>query len=237
MSWILGLDTSSTELNLCLSLDAVPQVSCTRYIQNSHAEYIAHAFRYCLSTCNIKAYDISSAGVTAGPGSFTGLRIGISFIKGLFLDQATSIVPISSLHCIAEAFTEFQGDIAVIMDARQNNVFTALFNRSQRTLTRISPDTCIPFEDVFSLYPSTTPILFENLGIKKSTLLHTLQKQFTVHEANSPILQRGAACVRICATTDPKSCICVHALDLVPVYLQNSYADEKKNLPPLGINR
>lgn len=93
--------------------------------------------------------DIDAFAITAGPGSFTGVRIGVSLVKGLAFGRKAPCVSVSTLEALAENLRGISGIIVPCMDARRAQVYTALFTSDGKNLTRLSPDAAIPLSELF----------------------------------------------------------------------------------------
>ena len=78
-----------------------------------------------------KIEDLSRIALVAGPGSFTGLRIGMAFVKGIHAALGTEIVTITSLELISRALAAGRRRICPMIDARKNEVYTALYEYGQ----------------------------------------------------------------------------------------------------------
>ena len=81
----------------------------------------------CLKTCGMTCADIDLYGVNAGPGSFTGLRIGLAAVKGLAFPRETLCAPVSTLEALAAAYTG-EGTVLCALDARRAQVYSAAFD-------------------------------------------------------------------------------------------------------------
>ncbi|MEG1995989.1 MAG: tRNA (adenosine(37)-N6)-threonylcarbamoyltransferase complex dimerization subunit type 1 TsaB, partial [Oscillospiraceae bacterium] len=97
---------------------------------------------------NLKIEDVDAFAVSVGPGSYTGLRIGISAVKGLALATNKPCIAVSTLHALALNVSLFDGVICAVMDARCNQVYCALFNSNANELQRITNDEAIPIEEL-----------------------------------------------------------------------------------------
>jgi tRNA threonylcarbamoyladenosine biosynthesis protein TsaB len=84
--------------------------------------------------------DISRLAVTVGPGSYTGLRIGLSFVKGLAMPQNIPCVGVSTLHALAYNLASRDGRVLSVLDARAGQVYAALFEIQSGIVTRLTPD-------------------------------------------------------------------------------------------------
>lgn len=227
MSWILGIDTSSAELSLGLLKDGKPFFSCSRYARNSHAEHITNAMNLLLESSGIEPADINYVGIAVGPGSFTGLRIGVSFLKGFFLDSNTPVLPISSLHSMAESFNNGYVPITAIMDARQDRIFCARFKRDKSSLNRITDDEIIPLTQSSKIVKTEDTILIDTLGHKKSTVPHFFNEKQNKYLTDNTYLQRGLACASIAHKSINTIDVWEKPKDILPNYMQASYAEMK----------
>ena len=93
----------------------------------THSEKLIPLINQCFSACNIAAKDVDIFACVNGPGSFTGLRIGISTANALAQSTGKDIIGVTSLETLAYAFNRFEGIIIPMIDARNDNVFTAIF--------------------------------------------------------------------------------------------------------------
>lgn len=102
-----------------------------------------------LHTANLRLKDVDCFAVSVGPGSFTGLRIGISAIKGISLAENKPCVAVSSLEAIAYNFIYTNTIVCAVIDARCNRFFTAIFKCSKDgTIKRLSEDKVLSYEEI-----------------------------------------------------------------------------------------
>jgi len=88
--------------------------------------------------------DIDGFAVAIGPGSFTGLRIGLSTVKGLVYGSDAPVVGLPTLHAVAARVDDFDGFICPLLDARKKEVYAALFHKAGERLERASEDVVAP---------------------------------------------------------------------------------------------
>ena len=103
---------------------------CTRCYLDAgmtHSETILPLIDNCLKFCHLTCADIDVYGVNAGPGSFTGLRIGLAAVKGLAFPRETLCAPVSTLEALAAAHTG-EGTVLCALDARRAQVYSAAFD-------------------------------------------------------------------------------------------------------------
>ena len=101
-----------------------------------------------LKTLKLDFSDIDAYAVTVGPGSFTGVRIGVSLVKGLAFNQDKPCIEVSTLEALAENLSPLDGIISPCMDARRGQVYNALFECRDGILTRLTPDRAISTEEL-----------------------------------------------------------------------------------------
>ena len=97
-----------------------------------------------LKSLRIDFSDIGAFAVTVGPGSFTGVRIGVSLVKGLAFGKNLPCVPLSTLEALAENLRGLDAIIVPCMDARRSQLYTAIFLSDGEDMKRITEDLAIP---------------------------------------------------------------------------------------------
>ena len=94
--------------------------------------------------------DIEAFACNVGPGSFTGVRIGVSLVKGLAFEKKLPCVPVSTLEALAEGLAPLNGILCPCMDARRGQVYNALFRYENGVLCRLTPDRAILLSDLLT---------------------------------------------------------------------------------------
>lgn len=112
---------------------------------NTHSETILPAMQFLLGSLKLTAADLDLFALSAGPGSFTGVRIGTATVKGLAFGLGKPCVGLSSTECLAENLRDLdEGAILCpLLDARRKSVFNALFTVKDGSLVRLCPDRLI----------------------------------------------------------------------------------------------
>lgn len=95
-----------------------------------------------------KASDLDAIAVTVGPGSFTGVRIGVATVKGLAFNDSVPCIPVSTLEAIAYNFTNENAVVCAVMDARRMQFYNAIFKIGQGSVERLCPDRAISLDDL-----------------------------------------------------------------------------------------
>lgn len=146
MSAILAIETSTLTASVALIRDG-QLVLANESGVNTHSETLLTLVDECLRAGSLALGDLATIAIGAGPGSFTGLRIGMATAKGLCFAADVSLTPVSSLaalaydclpHCNEESV------IAAVLDARRKEIFVALFTRKGDTLIAIGDERVLP---------------------------------------------------------------------------------------------
>ena len=101
-----------------------------------------------LKQCGKTVGDVTAVAVAEGPGSFTGVRIGVAAAKGFAWGGKLPCYGVSTLEAMAESFGAWQGYVCPCMDARRSQVYNALFYVNQGNMERVSPDRAIALAEL-----------------------------------------------------------------------------------------
>ncbi len=140
---ILAVDTAGKSAGVALLEDDRLLYECYLDAGFTHSETLLPMIDAALRTLHLTCADIDLYGVTAGPGSFTGLRIGLAAVKGLAFAQNTPCAPVSTLEALAAVHTG-EGTVVCALDARRSQVYWAAFDLAAHT--RLVPDAAAPAE-------------------------------------------------------------------------------------------
>ncbi len=148
---VLGIDTSAIVSTCAIcELGDEPKVIASGSLNTklTHSQTLVPFMENLLNGANISLADIDVFAVSAGPGSFTGLRIGVSAIKGMAFANNKPVRSVSTLLGIAHNFTVTDGIICAVMDARCNQVYNALFRIQNGIVMRLCDDRAIFIDDL-----------------------------------------------------------------------------------------
>lgn len=227
MTYTLGIDTSSFELGVGIYCDHRPIASFSRFITNSHAEHLGPCVDFVLKNAGIKPLDINRLGVVVGPGSFTGLRIGIAFVKGFCFERTIAVAALSSLE-VAAAAVGLKGQFWVAFDARRDEVFAARFENDHGTLRRLTEDRLMTAATFYEQQTAEGTIVTDSLGYAKSTIFTNSCPGNSRFSLEEHAVQRGLAAARLAAFLDESSPSWASPIDVLPHYLRISAAEEKR---------
>ena len=114
----------------------------------THSQTLMSMAEDLLRACGKTAADVSAVAVAAGPGSFTGVRIGVAAAKGFAWGKELPCYGVSTLEAMAEHLGLWQGYVVPTMDARRDQTYTALFRADGGKLTRLTPDQAISYGEL-----------------------------------------------------------------------------------------
>ncbi len=149
----LAIDTSNSSGSIALMKKSELLFSSYFNIKITHSETLMPEIDRALSLCNLSTENIDAIAIAIGPGSFTGLRIGLSTAKGIAYAHQLPIIPISSLKIVAMNYYNCGKDILVMQDAKMKEVYVALYSSN---LEEIIAPMCINPKDVIQLIKNPT---------------------------------------------------------------------------------
>ena len=167
---ILLINTALTEASVGLCVDGVLIDQITNDIQKEHATFLHPAIELLCKRNNIDLGALKAVSVINGPGSYTGLRVGLAAAKGICFAKETPLICINTLEWIAYGNKEnTQGLIAPMIDARRMEVFTAVYDKNMKQI--MPPTNMILDENSFGGLLDANQILFVGDGSSKWQLI------------------------------------------------------------------
>lgn len=145
---ILAVECSAKAASAAIGLDGELYA---HYFQNNgqtHSRSIMPMVQDMLKCSGKRLEDVDAIAVAVGPGSFTGLRIGIAAVKGMAWAADKPCIAVSTLEAMAEQVSFFDGVICCAMDARRGQVYNALFETEKGNLKRLTPDRAISLQEL-----------------------------------------------------------------------------------------
>ena len=195
----------------------------------THSEQLLPMAEQALKTTHLTVDDVSLLSCTLGPGSFTGVRIATSMIKGFALGKDIPAVGVSTLHSLAQNLMPLCGIFCPVMDARREQVYTALFSSDGKTLTRLTEDTAISLEELAKKLEaySELPIYFVGDGYE---ITHRYMQNTAVKAKETPmaLIWQNAASTAILAEKLYSEGKGVSAKELMPTYLRLPQAERER---------
>ena len=166
MSLILNIDTALDTASVCLSEDGNVLESSFSENQKDHASWLHTEIAELLQKSGHQIKDLNAVAVSIGPGSYTGLRVGMAAAKGFCYALQIPLITVNSLKIIAFAVKEEAIDIICPMiDARRMEVFAAVYDKDLRE--KVSPYAMVVDEKSFASFLLSGKVLFCGNGVKK----------------------------------------------------------------------
>lgn len=239
--YILSVDTTAKTASAAVSTvkdgNVFPLCDARLNSTLTHSESILPMIDFCLKNAGVPLSEIDVLAISAGPGSFTGVRIGIATIKGLaFGSENVKCVPVSSLEALCENVSDEQRGnvICACMDARRNQFYNALFSANGKgSIKRLCEDRAVSAEDLYcelSENYSGRKIVLVGDGALLAYKLFSSYDGFSdmkITPVRSDRLLQDASSVARCACRNIKNSVPAEKLN--PVYLRLSQAERERN--------
>ena len=145
---ILAFETSAKAASVALLENGKLLAESYQNTGLTHSQTLMVMTQDLIKQCGYAPADITHTAVAAGPGSFTGVRIGVAAAKGFAWGRQIPLWGVSTLEAMALGLGEYDGYICACMDARRNQVYNALFLAEKGALTRVSEDRAIALADL-----------------------------------------------------------------------------------------
>lgn len=219
---LLSVDSSAVTASAALTEDG--RIIKSEFINQglTHSETLLPLIERVMENCEYKNLD--AIAVTVGPGSFTGVRIGVSTVKGIAFTDSIPCIGISTLEAIAYNFADENAVICAVMDARRMQFYNALFKSEDGKIIRLCEDRAISLEDLKNdikqyhgkviIAGDGAELCFNHLELDNAALADE-EKRF----------QNGVGVAR--AAENKKA---IHSALLMPVYLRLSQAERELKL-------
>jgi len=174
MSYILHINTALETASVSLAIKGSVVSERQNGVQKEHAAFLHLAIDEMMQEAGIPLKDLAAVAVIHGPGSYTGLRVGMAGAKGICYALSLPLITINTLEWMVEACRNEDADLyCPMIDARRMEVFTALYNRS---LEEIKPPTALILDaESFATELETNKITFFGNGAEKFATLFSHQ--------------------------------------------------------------
>ena len=221
----LAIESSAKPASAAVMRDGV---LLGQYFQNSgltHSRTLFSMMQSLLKNLDLSASDIDLVAVARGPGSFTGVRIGVAAAKGFAWGAEVPVCGVSTLEAMAYSYEQENTVICPVMDARRGQVYNALFEYKDGKLQRCCEDRAVSLEELSTEVRSfEKPVTLIGDG---TDLTAEFLKDANIKFETSPTLFRyqTAFGVALAAPFSPQ----ISAIELEPFYLRPSQAERERN--------
>ena len=181
MAYILNIETATTNCSVSVAKDGKTIALKEDYDNGySHAEKLHVYIDEVLKEAQIERQQLDAIAVSKGPGSYTGLRIGVSAAKGLCFALDIPLIAVSTLEALAHQVKAENGLIIPMLDARRLEVYSAIFNSDYQEVRAIEAQ--VLDENSFSEYLKERKVYFIGNGVKKTMDLITNKNAVFIEE-------------------------------------------------------
>ncbi|KRQ87702.1 tRNA threonylcarbamoyladenosine biosynthesis protein TsaB [Caloramator mitchellensis] len=223
---VLAIESSSTVASVAVVTDE--KVEGEVYINNKlqHSVLLFPIIENLFKTLGIKVDDLDAVAVSGGPGSFTGLRIGVSAAKGIAQGRDLKFIGVSSLDALAFMQNSFDGVIVPMMDALRENVYTAIYKFENDELIKLHDYDALHIDELVEKLIEYDKVLFCGDAIKlHAEKLKNILKNIYLSK-NISTYPRAAAIGEI-ALKRLKDGISDNINTYSPIYIRKSQAERE----------
>ena len=222
---IVGIDTSGPAASCAVTVDGavVELIAMNRGL--THSETIMPALDQVMSAAGLNCDRIDCFAAVAGPGSFTGVRIGVCAAKGLAHAWNKPCARIDALEALAMNYQGFDGLACPILDARRGQVYCAAFDMKGGLPVRVLADGAMELTAFLELLPRDRRLVFLGDGLRvHEARIRELLSEAVIAPANLRDLRADAAC--LLAQARPEEWMEPRAL--TPIYLRAPQAERER---------
>ena len=221
---ILAFETSAKAASVALMQEGRIIGSCYQNTGLTHSQTLMVMAQDVLKQCGFAPAQVSHVAVAAGPGSFTGVRIGVAAAKGFAWGGQLPCCGVSTLEAMALWLGQSDGYICCAMDARRSQVYNAIFRAENGKMTRITEDRAISLEELCSeLAALDAPIYLVGDGsllCKKAFPAAILPPEHRMHQRAEGVAMAAKAAIDRGEICDGNA--------LTPNYLRLSQAERER---------
>lgn len=225
---ILALETSAKSVSAAVVENGA--VLCSAY-QNTgltHSRTLMPLVDGMLRAADLQMSDMELIAVAQGPGSFTGLRIGVSAAKGLAWTLDVPCCGVSTLLAMAQNLRHTEATVICAMDARRSQVYNALFRAKDGVLERLCDDRAIGLAELAEELKNDDSLKFVVGDGAKLCYTYLQQQGIACRMAPAALVMQNAVGVGLAAEELAAEGKTVSAHELVPVYLRLSQAERER---------
>ena len=224
---IVAIDTSGPLASCAVMKDGAIAHMIVMNQGLTHSETVMPALDACMAASSIDCSQADVFAAVAGPGSFTGVRIGVCAVKGLAHAYNKPCVAIDALETLAMNVQYFDGIACPILDARRGQVYCAAFDMKNGMPERVLADEAIEIGAFLEKLPADRKLIFLGDGLRVHTkfIREKLGERAVIAPANMREIHADAACLLAEAKMDEWK----EARLLTPIYLRIPQAERERN--------
>lgn len=225
---ILGLDTSGPACSCALVKDGALIQEALMNTALTHSETLMPAIERVMDGANVTMKDVDAIAVIAGPGSFTGVRIGVCAGRALSHANNIPVIRVNALEALAAGAPNNSGVVCPILDARRMQVYSAAFRTGKGGAPeRVIPDDARKLTDFIEMLPKDELLYFTGDGVPvhEKTIRDLLGERAQFAPVHARILRASSACF----LADIKRDEWTDWAHLTPIYLRAPQAERERN--------
>lgn len=228
----LAIDTSSMTASCAIVQDQKVVAEISTQHGKTHSQKIMPMIKTTLAMVDKQLKDVDLFAASVGPGSFTGIRIGVVTIKSLAYSLKRPVCGISTLEALAFTMPDYNGLISPMLDARNDQVYTAFYRKNNKQLEKIVDECGITIDEWLEKAKALNETLFV-LGDGFPVHHEKLRASLGDNLLNSPqgIFFPRASATALLAEEAYRDNRSVTPMELKPQYLRKSQAERMKDNP------
>jgi len=226
---ILALETSAKAVSAAVTEDGRVVAQAYQCTGLTHSRTLMPMVEAMLKNAELRPADCDAVAVACGPGSFTGIRIGVAAAKGLAFAAEKPAAGVSTLEAMARGAACMDGLLVCAMDARRNQIYNAVFEARDGVLTRLTPDRAIGLDELSKELGNSEKrkiIVGDGAALCYN---YFLEHQISCAMAPAHLVMQNAVGVGFAAEDMARSGLLVSAQELSPVYLRPTQAERLRN--------
>lgn len=226
---ILGIDSSGMVASAAVAADNTLVAEFTVNNKQTHSQTLLPMIDQVIQMSGIALQEIDAIAIAAGPGSFTGLRIGASTAKGLGLALDKPIVPVPTLEGMAYRLAGSNGLVCPMMDARRNQVYTGIYRVATDKLDVVADQKAVDVREILQeLAEYQEPVIFlgDGVPVYQEVIAECCQGEYQL--APLHLSRQSAAAVAALGEIYYRQGKTETAQEHRPVYLRKSQAERER---------
>lgn len=226
---ILGLDSSGIVASVAVVEDDILVAEYTVNYKKTHSQTLLPMLDEIAKMTELDLNTIDAIAVAAGPGSFTGLRIGSATAKGLGLALKKPLIAVPTVEGLAYNLYDTDGLICPIMDARRRQVYTGIYRFEEHRLVTVEDQMAVPMEEMIrKLNEYQQPVTFLGDGVPVFADMITEKLNVPYSFAPAHVNKQRAAAVAALGLIYYKEGRTQTAMEHIPDYLRVSQAERER---------
>lgn len=223
----LAIDTTSKFSSVAVLRDDMPVMELNFLAQDKLSSYLLPGIDFVLAGSQVKLTEVDLFGISVGPGLFTGIRIGLTTLKGMLSFRQKPITAVPSLKALACKCTAQDAAIVSIMDAKRGEVYLAVYAPEGEALGEILDPCLIPFDHLGDYLSGLKNMVFTGSGAK------TYRDQLIGHYPGSKLITHRSDFLapeigRIAFQDYQAGNYYSDPAELIPLYLRKSDAEKNR---------